>query len=122
MTDETTTDKPLANLAETERNLDPPTHEPVVESEHTPATARLRAFEDEHFGPDAVRIGGEIERGSGSPFAALNDKERAHYAALEKLVVAEQKRSDSAAAVAQAEADHAAAMAAVEQAEADAAE
>jgi hypothetical protein len=73
------------------------------------AAARLRAFEDERFGEDAVRIGGHIERGSGSPYAAMSEPDKLHYTALERLVVAEQKFNDAAALAAQAEADRAAA-------------
>lgn len=116
MADETTTDKPLANLAETERNLDPPAPEPTVEPEpeHTPAAARLRSFEDEHFGEDAVRIDGKIERGVGSPYADLSDEDRRKYEAIERLIVAEQKLADAHTALIQADADYEAAEAAVD--------
>jgi hypothetical protein len=73
------------------------------------AADRLRAFEDEHFGKDAVRIDGQIERGVGSPFASMTDEDRAKYGALERLVVAEQKLADAHAALVQADADHEAA-------------
>lgn len=78
------------------------------------AADRVRAFEDKHLGKDAVRIGGRIERGSGSPFAAMSDEKKRQYAALEKLVAAEQKLADAHAAVIQAETDHEAALAAAE--------
>lgn len=79
-----------------------------------PAGERLRAFEDEHVGKDAVRIGGRIERGSGSPFAAMSDEKKRQYAALEKLAAAEQKLADAHAALVEAEADHEDALAAAE--------
>jgi hypothetical protein len=75
----------------------------------TDSAARLRAFEDEVFGKRAVRIEGKIERGVGSPYAAMTDERKAQYAALEALVVAEQKLADATAAVGAAEADRVAA-------------
>jgi hypothetical protein len=71
----------------------------------TDSAARLRAFEDEVFGRRAVRIDGQIERGVGSPYAAMTDERKAQYAALEALVAAEQKLEAATSAVAQAEAD-----------------
>jgi len=71
----------------------------------TDTAARLRAFEDEVFGKRAVRINGVIERGVGSPYAAMTEERKAQYAALEALVAAEQKLNDAAALAAQAEAD-----------------
>lgn len=82
--------------------------------EPVPAAARIRAFEDEHLGKDAVRINDRIERGSGSPFAALSPEHKRQYAALEKLVVAEQKLADAHAALIQADVEHDAALAAAE--------
>lgn len=70
---------------------------------------RMRAFEDEVFGKDAVRIEGKIERGVGSPYAGMTDERKAQYAALEALVAAEQKLADATGAAAQAEADRVAA-------------
>jgi hypothetical protein len=84
------------------------------------AKERLRAFEDANFGPDVVRINGEIERGRGSPFAEMTDDKRKHYQVLENLIAAEQKLADASAALASAEADHEAAKAAVAAREADA--
>lgn len=87
-------------------NLNPP--------RETPAVDRLRAFEDEAFKGSqiqVVRIGDRIERGVGSAFAALSPEKKRQYAALEKLVEAEQKLADAHAAVIQAEADHEAALA-----------
>lgn len=63
------------------------------------AASRLRAFEDDRFGEDAVRINDKIERGYGSPFAAMSDADKLHYTALERLVVAEQKVTDANAAL-----------------------
>jgi hypothetical protein len=89
--------KPAANKpAGAERKVDQP---------QTDSAARLRAFEDEVFGKRAVRIEGKIERGVGSPYAAMSDEQKAQYAALEAVVVAEQRLNDATAAVAQAEAD-----------------
>lgn len=69
------------------------------------AKQRLRAFEDEVLGEKAVRISGHIERGSGSHFQTkMTDEQRAHHAALERLVEAEQKLADASAALAGAEA------------------
>lgn len=115
-------DKPLDNLAATERKLDekPPAPEwtpTVVETEHLGATARLRAFEDEHLGKDAVRIRGRIERGSGSPYqdpTIMPPELRRQHAALEKLIETEQRLTDAHTALLQAEADHEAALAAAE--------
>lgn len=71
---------------------------------------RMRAFEDEVFGKRAVRINGQIERGVGSPYAAMTDERKAQYAALEALVAAEQKLNDATAAVGAAEAERVAAQ------------
>lgn len=128
MADEVATaDKPLDHLADTERALDAgpvaagdpaaaPAEAPQVADppRELPAADRVRAFEDEHLGKEAVRIGGRIERGYGSPFAAMSDEKKRQYAALEKLVAAEQKLADAHAALIQAEADHEAALAAAE--------
>lgn len=100
-------DKPLANLAGAEKQIDPP--KPYVAPAPPPepkndSAARLRAFEDEVFGKKAVRINGHIERGVGSPYAAMTDERKAQYAALEDLVAAEQQLNDATAAVAVAEA------------------
>jgi hypothetical protein len=66
---------------------------------HAPVTAkdRLRAFEDKNFGKDVPRIGGAIERGHGSPFKAMPAEKQAEYAAIEKIVEAEQKVADASA-------------------------
>lgn len=113
MADETTsTDRPLDHLAETEQRLagdnrpsDKPTNKPEPD-ESMPAAARLRAFEDEHFGEDAVRIDGKVERGSGSPYQRMGEDERRQYQALERLVAAEMKRDAARAAAAAAEAEY----------------
>lgn len=120
-------EKTLDQLASTERDLDAGTAgagDPAADRtpppqvtdppREVPAAERVRAFEDEHLGKDAVRIGGRIERGSGSPFAAMSDEKKRQYAALEKLVAAEQKLADAHAALIQAEADHEAALATAE--------
>jgi hypothetical protein len=86
----------------------------VVKTEHLPAAARIRAFEDEHLGKDCVRIGSQIERGYGSRFKELSDEKRRQHATLEKLIDAEQKLVDAHAALIQAEADHEAALVAAE--------
>lgn len=78
---------------------------PPVES----AKAKVRAFEDEVFGPDVPRINGEIERGIGSPYSRMNDKQKAHYAALENLVAAEKAVAAADAKLAEAKAAHEAA-------------
>lgn len=83
---------------------EPPHPEPV---EQSTAADRLRAFEDEHFGADCVRIEGKVERGIGSPYARMSDEDKAKYAEIERLIVTEQKLADATAALAQAEADHA---------------
>jgi hypothetical protein len=83
---------------------------PAPQSEPESATDRLRAFEDEHFGAK----GDKIERGSGSAYAAAPAEIRRQHAAIEHLIVTEQKLADAHAAVIQAEADHEAALAAAE--------
>lgn len=75
------------------------------------AADRLRAFEDEHVGKDAVRINGRIERGYGSRFKELSDEQRRQHAALEHLVDTERKLAEARTALIQAEADHEAALA-----------
>lgn len=77
------------------------------------ASARLRAFEDERFGPEAVRIEGKVERGHGSPFAVMSDEDKARYAALERLVETEQALADAHAALIAAQEAHEAAEAAI---------
>lgn len=90
--------------------------EPAAEHHSLTAAERLRFFEDEILGEDAVRINGRIERGSGSWFQTkLTPEQRAHHAALEKLIETEQAVADARGKLAQAEADHKAAEAAANQ-------
>lgn len=77
------------------------------------AEQRLRAFEDDKLGPDAVRINGQIERGYGSKFRDLSEEDRNQHGKLEKLVEVEQKLTDARAALAVAENAYADAEAAV---------
>lgn len=114
----------------TDDSLETQTHdpapEPIAEPEPAPVTAKtkLRAFEDDVFGEKVGRINGDIERGIGSPYAAMTPHQQAHYAALEKLVAAEKGMADASATLAAAEAAHAAAAktaADAEQASADSA-
>jgi len=70
------------------------------------AKTRLRAFEDATFGRDAPRIAGEVERGVGSPFARMNPVQKAHHAALEQMVIAEQRHADAVAALESAKVAH----------------
>lgn len=105
MTDE---DKPL-DQPEPEAAIDQPAIEPEMN-----AAARLRAFEDEKLGADAVRINDRIERGYGSPFAAMTDEDKARYAAFERLVETERKLADAHAALIAADAAHEAAEAAID--------
>jgi hypothetical protein len=66
-------------------------YSPTKAAEKTPDTAktRLRGFEDAHFGRDATRINGEVERGIGSRYGSMSPTKAAEYAALEELVKAE---------------------------------
>ena len=80
---------------------DPPLHDPDT------AAARLRAFEDEHLGKDAVRLAGDrVERGSGSLYQRMTPEQRKAHAALEKTAETEQKLADARAALAIAENEH----------------
>ena len=65
---------------------------------------------------DPVRIGGRLERGSGSAFAALPENVRAKHAAFERLVEAHDKLDAAQAALAGAEMEAANAEIAVENA------
>jgi hypothetical protein len=78
-----------------------------------PAAERLREFEDEHFGEDAVRIGGAVEKGHGSKHRAMTDDEKAYCSALEQAVEAEKNLADARAKLSVAEAEMAAAEARV---------
>jgi len=93
---------PGANLA------DKPADKPFFsKAPAAPVTAKdkLRAFEDKHLGKDVPRIDGKVERGHGSPFKAMKPEQHVEYAALEKLVDAEQKLADATAALETAKAD-----------------
>jgi hypothetical protein len=81
-----------------------------VEPAPDTAKTRLRNFEDDVLGEDAVRISGQIEKGHGSHFKTkMTHEQRVQHGALEKLVEAEQKVADTSAALAKAEAEHEAA-------------
>jgi hypothetical protein len=90
--------------------------EAVIEAEPARQSARqrLRAFEDGKLGVDAVRINGEVERGSGSHYqnpAKMNDADRRRHAALEALVKAEDELATKSAELAAAETAHEVALA-----------
>lgn len=59
---------------------------------------RLRAFEVKVLGEDHPRPYGQIERGVGSHFSRLDAAHRAHHAALEELVAAEDEHRKAGAA------------------------
>jgi len=80
------------------------------------ASARMRAFEDAHFGKDAVRINGLIERGHGSAFTALDPAAKNQYAAIERFRDAEIALGVAEGDLSIAQAAHATATAAVENA------
>lgn len=87
-------------------------YEPLAEPEPSmSARERLRAFEDEVLGTDAIRIEGHVERGHGSRFKAMTPEQHAQYTVLEALIAAEKKIADASADLAMAEAAHAAATA-----------
>ena len=89
--------------------------ETTAEAEVVTAKARLRAYEDEVLGADAVRISGEIEKGHGSHYKTkMSAEQRRYHAALEHLVHVEEKLAHAAATLAAAEADHEKAKAHVE--------
>lgn len=79
-----------------------------------PAAERLRAFEDELFGKEAVRINGQVERGSGSRFQLMTPGQRRHYEALEALRPAEVRLAEASAELIAAETAHEAALSTVE--------
>lgn len=107
----TSTDTPLASLAAAEAEIEPRS-EPVPEAS---AAERLRAFEDEHLGKDAVRLhGGRVERGSGSLYQKMAPELRKVHELLEKAVGTEATLIQARAAVSVAEGEHAAALAAVD--------
>lgn len=93
------------------------TDEPMLGKAHADepemgAAERLRAFEDEKLGVDAVRIHDKVERGVGSPFFKLSDEDKARYAALERLVETEKALAAAHAALIAAQEAHEAAYAA----------
>lgn len=88
--------------------------DPFTAFEPDTAAGRLRAFEDEKLGPDAVRINDKIERGHGSKFRELSKEDQAQYAALERLIEAEQKLADAETSHRIAEENYEAALAAVD--------
>jgi hypothetical protein len=114
MADDTTADKPLAPLADAERKIDPPAHEPSPSDEPTSAVDRLRAFEDEKLGKDTPRQNGAIERGVGSHFSRMSDEDKAMHAKIEKLIETEGKLSAAHTALLTADAEHDAALKAVD--------
>jgi hypothetical protein len=77
---------------------------------------RMRAFEDTHFGKDAVRINGHIERGHGSRFNDLHPVHRREHAAIERLIEAEKKLSEAEGALSTAQTGHDEAKLAVDRA------
>jgi hypothetical protein len=94
---------------------------PVVDqfeaSEPASAAQRLRAFEDEHLGADAVRIHGDrVERGSGSLFQRLPPEKRKAHELIEKTVETERNLAHAREKLAIAENTHNAAVAAAEDA------
>ena len=112
-------DKPLEDLAAAEEKIDPPVVEPAAEpmpepepllgkahDETGPASAadRLRAFEDEHLGPDTPRHDGKVERGVGSHYSRMSEDDLAMHQKLERQVDAEQKLAEARAALSAAEA------------------
>lgn len=108
-------EKPLAPLAAAEAKIE--SADAFEASEPASAAQRLRAFEDEHLGPDAVRLHGDrVERGSGSLFERLPaDKQYAHVM-IEKTVETERKLAEAHAALVAADEEHEAAVAAAEDA------
>jgi hypothetical protein len=89
------TDRPLAPLAAAEDKI--PEHVDSFEASEPAAAQRLREFEDEHLGADAVRIRGQVERGHGSLFQRLSPEHQKAYAAIEKTAEAEHNAALAAA-------------------------
>lgn len=84
--------------------VDPKSEVAVSEPEaEVSAEARQRAFEDEYFGEDEVRIDGQVQRGHGSFFARMPQDVKVHYHALEQAVTAEKEVAAAHAALAAAE-------------------
>lgn len=78
-------------------------------SEPASAAQRLRAFEDEHLGPDTPRFAGQIERGHGSPLRNLSPELQRKHTTIERLIESENKVAEAAAKLSAADAHHEAA-------------
>lgn len=91
--------------------------DPFAASEPASAAQRLRTFEDEHLGADAVRIHGDrVERGSGSLFQRLPPEKRKAHGLIEKTVETERNLDHARSKLAIAENEHNAALSAAEDA------
>lgn len=104
------TAKPLATFAAAE-NAKAESIDPFEASEPASAAQRLRAFEDEHLGPETPRHEGLVERGHGAPLRFLPDEKRREHAALEKKVHAEKMLAEAESKLAAAQTAHAEAAA-----------
>lgn len=113
MADETETET-KSFIAIGMKSVDPVVLPRDPEPQYGTAAERLRTFEDAEFGPDAVRVAGHIERGSGSKFSFMTPAKKREYVALERLVDAEAALSVAAGALSAAQADFDAAAAAVD--------
>jgi hypothetical protein len=91
-------------MPESDQNASVESLETAAEAPDVAASERLRAFEDEHFGEDAPRFAGQVERGHGSKHALMSPEGKAHHLALELAVTAEKALADAKAKVAEAEA------------------
>jgi hypothetical protein len=78
----------------------------VIDLSAMPAADRLRLFEDQMLGPDAVRIDGRVEDGIGSRFSCLCPADQKHHADLVRLVETEVALATAADAYADAQASH----------------
>lgn len=56
---------------------------------------RLREFENKMFGDGHARHGGQIEKGKGSAWESAEPNVRAHHAAIEELIAAEQEHEQA---------------------------
>lgn len=95
------TEGSFATFADAERSLDA--------SDSGSSAQRLRAFEDEHLGPDTPRFGGMVEKGHGSLFSRLPPEKQKAHALIEKTAETEAKVDAARANLAIAENEHAAA-------------
>jgi hypothetical protein len=93
---------------------------PETPPEPDNATTRLRAYEDELFGKDAVRLRGQVERGFGSKHKEMTGGQRRHYEALERAIVTEQALADAETKLIDAKAAHEAASKEVADSQGDA--